>query len=411
MSPSTRGQAFNRLASVTLSWISNRNFWIALLVIVAAIISGHRLLLGKQFLEDWGIYTHYNNFAIFKSSFFHLVQGKDLYQLHLADHFDYYKYSPTFALLMAPFAILPDGPGLFFWNLLNALALFFAMWYVPLPSDRARGAAIAVLFIELITSLQNSQSNGLVAGLLIGAFAIAERSRQGAASFCVVLNAFVKLFGAASYTMFLFYPGKGRVAVWSLGWVAALLFAPLVVVGPEQLMSLYRSWMQLLANDHSASWGLSAGGWLHAWFGFEPHKMGLLVAGTLLLLTPLIRVKAYGSLRFRTGFVAALLLWTVLFNHKAESPTFVIAMAGVALWFFSAPRRMGDHLLLLLAILLTEISTTDLFPPEVRRTVIRPYALKVLPCIVIWLRILWELWRITPGKNEQRVKPCPEAVG
>ena len=55
-------------------------------------------------------------YLIFKQSFFHLIEGKDLFILYPQEHWDLYKYSPTFSLLMAPLAILPDVVGLFFWK-------------------------------------------------------------------------------------------------------------------------------------------------------------------------------------------------------------------------------------------------------------------------------------------------------
>ena len=69
-------------------------------------------------------YTHFNNYIIFKQSFFHLVYQKDLYALYPSEYWDYYKYSPTFALFMAPLAILPNFIGLLLWELINALPLF-----------------------------------------------------------------------------------------------------------------------------------------------------------------------------------------------------------------------------------------------------------------------------------------------
>ena len=56
-------------------------------------------------------YTPVNNYIIFKSSFHFLLTGEDLYALHPETHFDYYKYSPSFPLFMAPFYALPDLPG------------------------------------------------------------------------------------------------------------------------------------------------------------------------------------------------------------------------------------------------------------------------------------------------------------
>lgn len=44
----------------------------------------------------------------------------------------------------------------------------------------------------------------------------------------------------------------------------------------------------------------------------------------------------------------------------------------------------------ILYILLTSLSTTDLFPRFIRAEYVKPYALKALPCTLIWLKIVWE---------------------
>ena len=48
--------------------------------------------------------SHENNFIILRSAYDHLIAGKDLYAAYPALHADYFKYSPTFAFLFAPFA-------------------------------------------------------------------------------------------------------------------------------------------------------------------------------------------------------------------------------------------------------------------------------------------------------------------
>src|SRR5438128_8002394 len=87
---------------------------------------------------NFWFYTHYNNFLIFRQSFDHLIHNMDLYSSQVPEHYDFYKYSPTFATLMAPFALLPVLPGLILWNLLNALALFFAINSLPIKNDNAK---------------------------------------------------------------------------------------------------------------------------------------------------------------------------------------------------------------------------------------------------------------------------------
>src|SRR6188768_1458880 len=114
--------------------------WIC--VILAAITLQITLQRSDVPLDRNG-HTHYNNFKIFKESYFHLTENKDLYALYPKVYFDPFKYSPTFALFMAPFAWINDVAGLYLWNLLNALILFFALWKLPFRSDRTRLAAFA----------------------------------------------------------------------------------------------------------------------------------------------------------------------------------------------------------------------------------------------------------------------------
>src|SRR6478735_10342369 len=106
-----------------------------------------------------------NNFLIFRAAALHLLHEQDLYAAYPAEHFDFYKYSPTFALLFLPFALPPFGVAMLLWNALNAGALYLAIGMV-LP-QRAATVARAIVFLDMLGSLQNVQSNSLVAALII----------------------------------------------------------------------------------------------------------------------------------------------------------------------------------------------------------------------------------------------------
>src|SRR4029077_20890780 len=83
-------------------------------------------------------YAPLQDVAIFSNSFFHLIHHQDLYARFDAEQWDLYRYSPTFALLFAPFALLPYGLGAVLWNLLNALALLWAIRSLPIGLDRTK---------------------------------------------------------------------------------------------------------------------------------------------------------------------------------------------------------------------------------------------------------------------------------
>ena len=74
-------------------------------------------------------FCNYNNYSIFKYAFWDLLHNNDIYVLHQPQTWDYYKYSPTFAMFFGIFAILPDWLGLFCWHLFNS---FCIIWSVKL---------------------------------------------------------------------------------------------------------------------------------------------------------------------------------------------------------------------------------------------------------------------------------------
>ena len=147
----------------------------------------------------------------------------------------------------------------------------------------------------------------------------------------------------------------------------------------------------MLANDHSISDGLSVIGWLKTWFGLNVNKTYVSLAGVVLFCIPLLKVKEYSSYHFRILMLASILIWVVIFNHRAESPTFIIAISGVALWYFSQFQKKENLVLLILALIFTGLSSTDLFPKFIRDQWIFPYVIKAVPCILIWIKILYDM--------------------
>jgi hypothetical protein len=382
-----------------------------LYVVFALAASTQVVLLGKKtFTEGGSEYTHYNNYVIFKYSFHHLIQDKDLYIHHPEEHFDLFKYSPSFAMVFGVFAYLPDFIGILLWNLINALMLYYAMFSLPNLTDRAKASMLLIIIIELMTSMQNTQSNALIAGLIIMTFVLLEREKPFLAALCIVSTVFIKIFGFVAFALFIFYPSKGKSVLYSLFWSAVFLFLPLLIVDFSQLKYLYSSWLNLLVNDHSISEGVSIIGWLHSWFNLHISKELIVLIGAALFLIPLIRVKQYSNYSFRILTLSSVLIWMIIFNHRAESATFIIAMSGMVIWFFSHKRKPIDLILLLLAFVFTSLSPTDIFPRTVKTNFIWKYKLKAVPCILIWFKILYELvfrrYYISLNKHYYKSNSC-----
>jgi hypothetical protein len=350
-----------------------------------------RFALGPN-IVDGHTYTHYNNYVIFKDSFAHLLHGQDLYIAYPDEHWDLYKYSPTFALLMLPFALLPNLVGLTLWNLLGSMALFVGIWRLPIADDRWRMAAAWFLALPMLESLQNAQSNAHVAGLVLLAGVWLEAGGAVWAALAIALGFFVKVYSVVALAMAVMYPERFKCGAWFALWLLGLGLLPLAFVSPSRLLWLYQSWGTLMAADQAAHTGVSVMSLVENWSGVSAPKTLLGFAGLGLTLLPLARVRAFSSQNFRMLFLAALLVWMVIFNHKAEPNTFVIAAAGVAVWYLAHPNTGLRNVLALLVFVLTCLSTTSIFPTVLRRSLIQPYSLRVLPCLLVWIAATTELW-------------------
>ena len=151
------------------------------------------------------------------------------------------------------------------------------------------------------------------------------------------------------------------------------------------------SWLGLLRSDYLAPEKLSVVNWLHAWFGLNWPNPSVQTAGACLLLLPLLRRSCYDDYQFRIHFLSSLLIFLVIFNHKAESPMFVLVLTGAAIWFVTTHHTLWRIGLIVLMLALTSFASTDVVPRHIRQTITTPMVLKTLPVIVIWLVMQFEL--------------------
>lgn len=393
---------------------------------------------------DGGFYSHYNNYIIFKQSFFHLIARKDLYIHYPLEQYDLFKYPPTFALLFAPFSMLPDYLGYSVWTALNLLLPVFAIYKLQGVSSRVKAAMSALLLLEGFTSALNSQSNGLMLGLLLFAFVAMQNGRISQAVLFIWLTAFIKLFGILFFAMLLVFPGAVKKSLVRVPLIfGALYLLPLPVLGWEGLQRQYASMFNLLAHDHGYFVKYSVMGWLQQWFGLRPNKNLILILGLglqcLPLLVLIIKQKLWrsGSLeqinsksleRWQSLFAASWLLWMVIFNHMAESATYVIAVGGAMLALSQLVTSENTHFgttkisgildgqnksidsnshsnnavqnvgwrgylsyknspwiaAFIMMFLFTMLGPTDIYPKEVRFWIVETAQLKVFPCILLW---------------------------
>ena len=338
-----------------------------------------------------GVASQNNNFRIFRAASRHLLAGLDLYAAYPAEHFDFYKYSPTFALLFAPFAYIPFAPAMLLWNALNAGALYVALRLV-LPR-RAATVARAIVFLDMLGSLQNVQSNALVAALIVFTFAAYERHHTALGSLAAITGTYIKLFPLAGVSFAIFHPRKPRVAIAVV--VGMVLFAvlPLLVTPPDRLLAQYASWRAIESTD-----ALNRGYTVMQMIEQVTHaglpNWPIQLAGVLILLAPVVVQRwRWHDWELRRLYLCSLLVFCLIFNHQAESPTFVIAIAGVAIWFATIPGpSRWEWAMLAFIVVFTILASSDVMPREIQRDFFDRYRFKTVPLIVLWIELQRRLW-------------------
>ncbi len=339
-----------------------------------------------------------NNFLIFKYVFWHTWQQLPLYDPYPAEYGDTNHYGPFFSLVVAPFAVVPHWLGLLLWEVMLAMALYVAVRRLPL----AWGKQVFIYWFcahELLTALFMSQFNIAIAAVIVGAFVAVERGKDGTAAFLIMLGTFVKLYGIVGLAFFLFSRHKARFALALAGWAAVFFALPMLISSPEYIVGQYQAWYDSLAAKNADN--MFSGGTNQSLLGLVRKISGcpsysdlwLIVPGLAAFAAPYLRLGQWRHLAFRCAFLASTLLFVVLFSTGSESSTYIIALTGAAVWYVSSPwkRSRLDVGLMVFAFILTSMSPSDLFPAYIRKHWVQPYALKALPCVLIWLKLVYEM--------------------
>ena len=354
----------------------------------------------KPFGEAGRAYPNYNNFLIFRNSFFHLYQGRDLYIYYPDEQWDLYKYSPTFSLFFGLFAYFPNFIGLLLWNLLNAIPLLIGIKLLRGISDQGKIYALLFCIVELLGSLQTAQSNGLTAALLILTFTSLESERYFLAAFFVVFSLYLKIYGGIGLILFIFYPSKQRAFFYILFWVLLLGLLPVILVNFSKLFYLYKDWGLLLKTDQENSIGISVMSILYSGFKLTISKPIIILTGFILLLLPLVQVWKYKIYGFRLLVLSSILVSIVIFNYKAESSTYIIAICGIAIWYFSQAKTRMNFIMIIMTFIFTTLSPGDLFPHFIKDIFLKvPYLKAIFPTLIYGI-ILFELFHRNFGLEE-----------
>lgn len=365
-----------------------------LLIAVYATLRNYFLPVSIMDGVDCGV-TQYNNYIIFKNSSFHLLGQLNLYASYPSEQYDLFKYTPSFALFFGLFTALPNALGLFIWNLINVGLPLLGFSQLLGLNKKIKPILLLLLIPEMLTSVLNSQSNGLILGLMLLALASIQRGNTLRAVVFICITGFIKLFGIALFAVFLLYPNQLKKAVIQAFVITLVLFGiPLIVTPFDTLLQQYVNYFDLLKNDGSIFVKYSVMAWLNTWFHFNLNKNIVLIIGLIIQMIPLFFPSDFLK---RNSIVYGLswMIWVVIFNHMAESATFIIAVGAIMAFLSMRDKISSYHLLaFLLLFFLTELGPSDIYPRFMRIWIVDTAQLKVFPCIVFWIFTLFEMINI-----------------
>jgi hypothetical protein len=351
-----------------------------------------------------------NNLKIFRWSFYHLIAGRDLYRPYPDLYYDIFKYTPSWALFFAPFALPPMGLGFFLWDLSAALLLYGAVQRL-LPAPQAR-IALGIAFFEFVASMQHAaSSNTIVVGLIVLAFVALEENRRRLGAFALATGTLMKVYPAAGLTFAVFHDRKGRFALTFAATLAGLIVLPLLVTSPATLWAQWRSWAEVVRGD-TLERGFSIMQLLRHWTGPAWPNWPVQLAGTLVLLLPLaLRRDRWPELQFRRLFLCSVLLYCVIFNHQSERPSFVVGFTGIAIWYAMSPHTAVRNALMAFAFLGIPVLHSGVVPWRIRE-VLLPRHVIAIPAVLLWVVMQVELLSrersgATPGAASPDARVAP----
>ncbi|MHA8056539.1 glycosyltransferase family 87 protein [Aquirufa nivalisilvae] len=347
--------------------------------------------------------SHINNFVIFKSSYGHFLHRMPLYFEYPKEYFDLYLYGPIFAILMAPFAWLPTGISVTVWNVVNALVLFLAVWNLPL--DQTKRVAISwIMLNSTMTALLNTQFHPLCIALILWSYICIHRGQDAWAALWIVLGICIKLYGIVGLAFFFFSKKPLRLAGYLIFWMVLILIIPMLLGGWDYGISTYLGWREVLSHKNELNVDIQnlrtdvcvMGMFRRLTGDGTLSNLWFLIPSMLLNVYVFFQIGKWKDLSFQLRMLAFVSIYLMLASTGTESPTLIMAFPGVGIWFVLGEKTRARWALLMITLLISSFSPTDLFPKWLRNEWINPLGLMILPLLLVWLSIAWDLIKQEP---------------
>jgi hypothetical protein len=343
----------------------------------------------------------YNNFIIFRQSFFHLRNETNLYLAYVTQYWDHYYYSPSFAALVVPFTLLPVAFSMFAWGIFDAAVLYYAIRQLPI-NHKKQNFILLLSANEMMNATSNLQSNGIMAATISLSFVYIIKQQESRSTLMMLLGFFVKLYSITGLAFFFFSANKKRFILSFIFWLIVLLLCPLIFTSPAFLIQCYKDWMAALSLksnfDITVSMyhnmvDITLQGMIKRIFNLPAlNKWFIILPGLLVFGAQYLFYKHFSNAIYRLYMLCSVLLCIIVFNTGTESPTYIIGVPAICLWYVLQQKTKWNNVLFIVAIFFSSFSYSDIFTPWVRTHIMMPYALKALGCFIIWVVIAVQIF-------------------
>jgi hypothetical protein len=342
-----------------------------------------------------------NIFNVFRSGYFHLLQERNLYLLYPAEYGDVYIYGPVFGLLIAPFALLPVKIGAVCWVMFNVTILYWAISKLPI----ARFYQTALLILcshELMNSSSWLQANAITCAFILLGYAFVREKKDHWALFFIMLATFIKIYGIIGLAFFPFSYTRLKFILWALIWSIVFFIAPVLLTSWHFLLQTYHDWYVALSQKNNTNIRLDTHYYFHdiSFMGlirriFYPglKNIYVMLPAALFFISQFRFMKYFHDLRYQLYLLCSCLLFVVIFSTSAESPTYIIAIPAICIWYFLQPASRTTTIFFIILFVFTTFSYSDLLTPWFRKHVVMPYSLKALPSCIVWCMIVVQVNR------------------
>lgn len=198
------------------------------------------------------------DFASYLEASVKMINGTNIYAppyVHLR-----YSYSPFWAMVLMPLALLPSSVAVFIWLMLNVLLLgrvivilrsYFEIRFDNYKLDLALWVLIALYmsrFIEL--NFHHAQMTILLLWIILEAVKMSDGEQEWGAGILIGLGTIIKIMPIVMIPYFIFRR-RFKATVASIFTVIITFFLPILYLGQVKFLELNNEWFKILRPDNS----------------------------------------------------------------------------------------------------------------------------------------------------------------